>query len=249
MNGFIDKKPQLLAIAIGIIATLIVLSDTLEDTLIEGTPSIGTPLAQIAGIFFAVTQNITATVTAWGYLGIFLLMLLESSSVPLPSEVILPFSGYLVSQGRLMFWLIVLVSTLAGVAGSLIDYCIGMKGMIWLTHHRSLRFLLSKKSLDAAERWFIRYGAFAVFINRLMPGFRTMISFPAGALKMPLLKFTACTAAGCLVWDALLIYLGLYASVNWRQVTINSRYIIIGVLISIVVAFIILLLKRTEDQD
>ncbi len=124
-----EKLPLILIAAMVAIAGAIVLLDTLEDMLIEGGNFAGTPLAELFNAIIIFTENITGTVRTWGYAGIFILMTLESSSLPIPSEVILPFAGYLVSQGLLDFWATVLVSTVAGLAGSLIDYFVGLKGM------------------------------------------------------------------------------------------------------------------------
>jgi membrane protein DedA with SNARE-associated domain len=135
-------------------------------------------------------------------------MLLESSSLPIPSEVILPFAGYLISQGQLNLWTTILIATLAGLTGSLIDYHIGLKGMNLPVRRRILsRLLFSEAHLEKAERWFKRYGVLAVFLSRMVPGFRTLVSFPAGAVKMQLLKFIVYTTAGCLAWNTVLIYM------------------------------------------
>jgi membrane protein DedA with SNARE-associated domain len=200
----------LLVITITAIVVGIIVLDTLEDMLIEGGTFAGTPVALLLNALIAFTQGVTASVQSWGYVGLFVVMVLELSSLPIPSEVILPFTGYLVSLGLLNFWLAVLISTLAGVAGSLIDYFIGLKGMNMLAKRSTLKSLLySKGRMDTAERWFKKYGALAVSLSRMVPGFRTLISFPAGAVKMTLTKFIAYTTAGCLVWNAILIYLGV----------------------------------------
>lgn len=139
------KAPQLLLLAIIIAVVAVVLLDTLEDTLIEGGPFTGTPLDLLLNAILALTRNLTGTVSSWGYAGIFALMLLESSSLPIPSEVILPFSGYLVSQGQLNMWTTISVATIAGTVGSLIDYYVGMKGARMLVQKRILdRFVLDK---------------------------------------------------------------------------------------------------------
>ncbi len=115
-HKFREKLPQLLVLAITAVVTAIIVLDTLEDMLIEGSTFAGTPVAILLNAIVAFTLNITATVQSWGYAGLFVAMTLESSSFPIPSEVILPFAGYLVSQSLLNFWLAVLVSTLAGLS-------------------------------------------------------------------------------------------------------------------------------------
>ncbi|MGB9740380.1 MAG: DedA family protein [Candidatus Bathyarchaeales archaeon] len=177
-------------------------------------------------------------------------MLLESSSLPIPSEVILPFSGYLVFKGQLNLLLTILVATLAGTAGSLVDYYIGMKGMDMLARRKTLSNVLFRRArVEVAERWFNKHGFAMVFLNRFIPGFRTLVSFPAGAVKMPLLKFIAYTTAGCLVWSAFLIYLGEYMGANWRIVAGISHYLIIGSLAAFLMVFVIFLIRRRNAGE
>jgi membrane protein DedA with SNARE-associated domain len=243
-----ENLPKLIVAAIIAIFVAIIVLDTLEDMLIEGGTFAGTPIAVVLNAIVTFTQNVTATVQTWGYMGLFVAMALESSSLPIPSEVILPFAGYLVSQGLLNFWLAVLVSTLAGLAGSLIDYFIGLKGMSVLAKRSTLRSLLYDKGrMNTAERWFNKYGAPVVFLSRMVPGFRTLISFPAGAVKMPLSKFITYTTAGCLVWDIILIYIGVYVGANWREAAGVAHYLIILAAIALLIVFALFLIRRRKD--
>jgi membrane protein DedA with SNARE-associated domain len=246
---FKEKLPQLLVITLTTIVVAIIVLDTLEDMLIEGSTFAGTPIAFLLNTIVTFTQNVTATVQSLGYVGLFVTMALESSSLPIPSEVILPFTGYLVSQGLINFWLAVLISTLAGVAGSLIDYFIGLKGMNMLTKRSTLRSLLYNKGrMDTAERWFKKYGTPVVFLSRMVPGFRTLISFPAGAIKMPLSKFIAYTTAGCLIWDVVLIYLGVYVGANWREVAGVAHYLIITAAVAFIIVLAVFLIRRRKNS-
>jgi membrane protein DedA with SNARE-associated domain len=198
------------------------------------------------------TRDVKNTVASWGYSGIFGLMVLESSSLPVPSEVILPFSGYLVSIGQLNFWVTVAVATVAAIIGSLIDYYIGLKGVEALAKRRVLgRFLFSKDQLALASKWFDKYGAIIIFLARLIPGIRTLISFPAGAAKMPITKFLVFTVAGCLLWNSVLIYVGYYLGSNWTEVAGFSHYIIIAViaaLVALAVAYLIVRNRRRKAR-
>jgi membrane protein DedA with SNARE-associated domain len=241
------KAPQLVVIAIAIIVILYIVISILEDVVIEGTPPTGGPV--IAAII-SFTSNVTQTVRSWEYFGIFGLMLLESSSLPVPSEVILPFAGYLVSTGfNLNFWLVTLVATVAAIIGSLIDYYIGLKGIEALTKYRILgRALFSMDQLTFAGKWFKKYGSSAVFIARLIPGLRTIISFPAGAAKMPLPKFLVFTTIGCLLWNSILIYVGYYLGSNWREVAGVLQYLLIGVVIALVVLAAFYLMYRRRNR-
>ncbi len=176
--------------------------------------------------------SLTQTVASWGYAGVFSLMLLEASSLPIPSEIILPFAGYLVSTGHMDFAITLLVATVAAMLGSLIDYFIGLKGVEALTKYRLLgRTVFSESQLKVAANYFSKYGAVMVFVGRLIPAVRTLISFPAGAVKMPLAKFLGYTLVGCLLWNSLLIYIGFYLGGKWREVAAFSHYIVIAVVV------------------
>jgi membrane protein DedA with SNARE-associated domain len=243
------KTPQIIALTIIIILAVYISFEFLEDVFIEGTSLTSGPLVSAIMSF---TRDVKNTVASWGYSGIFGLMVLESSSLPVPSEVILPFSGYLVSIGQLNFWVTVAVATVAAIIGSLIDYYIGLKGVEALAKRRVLgRFLFSKDQLALASRWFDKYGAIIIFLARLIPGIRTLISFPAGAAKMPMAKFLVFTVAGCLLWNSVLIYVGYYLGKNWTEVADISHYIIIAVIaasVALAVAYLIVRNRRRKAR-
>lgn len=240
------KAPQLIVAAIAIVIVVYVMFEFLEDALIEGAPLTSGPLVSA---IISLTRDITITVQSWGYPGVFVLMLLESSSLPIPSEAVLPFAGYLISMGQLNLWVTVTVATIAGIVGSLVDYYIGLKGVHTLTRHRVLgRVLFSTSQLEVAARWFNRYGNFMVFLGRLIPGFRTVVSFPAGAVRMSLPKFVAFTTAGCLLWNTILIYVGWYLGSNWSEVAGISRYLIIAAVAAVVITVGVYLIKRKRRK-
>ncbi len=207
------KAPQIIALAVAIILCVYLVLEILADISIKGEP-----------------LSLTHTVASWGYPGMFGLMILEASSLPIPSEIILPFAGYLVSVGHLDFWATLVVATVAALTGSLIDYYIGLKGIQVLTRYRLLgRTVFSENQLRVAACYFTKYGAVMVFVGRLIPAVRTLISFPAGAVRMPLVKFVSYTLAGCLVWNSLLIYVGFYLGSKWQEVADISHYLLIAV--------------------
>jgi membrane protein DedA with SNARE-associated domain len=242
LQGLRRKAPQLIVAAIIIATVVVVLLEILEDFFIASPPNAGGPLSVIVNGIVSLTSNVTATVKSWGYTGIFGLMLLESSSLPIPSEIVLPFAGFLVSKGTLNLWATIGVSTVAGMVGSLIDYYIGLKAALALSEHRILgKVFFTPSQLTVAVRWFDRYGAVVVFFSRLIPLFRTIVSFPAGAVKMPLTKFILYTAAGCLVWNAALIYVGYWLGSKWNEVAGVSHDLIIVVVVGVVVAFVVFL--------
>ncbi len=145
-----------------------------------------------------------------GYLSLFVLMALESAIffLPIPSEVVLPFAGYLVYLGAMDFWVAVAVSTVASLTGALVDYYLAL----WLGRPFVVRLLkafrLGSGTLDRAERWFERSGQWTVFVARFVPGLRTVISFPAGLFRMGIKPFVFMTAVGCFAWSAILVYAG-----------------------------------------
>lgn len=198
-------------------------------------------LPQFSGLSQAVVGGVIQTVSGMGYYGIFTLMFLESVSLPIPSEVILPFSGYLVSRGILDFWAVLFLTTLAGVTGAIVDYLIGYRlvkgGSLALGRYR----LVGTDQLQTVQSWFARYGPVAVLVSRLIPGFRTLISFPAGMARMGVAKFTVYTAAGCFAWNALLVYAGVYLSTNWRSIVQSIDYLNIAFLSALVLLVAILL--------
>jgi membrane protein DedA with SNARE-associated domain len=241
------KAPQLLIIAVIAIALGIVLFDTLEDVLLESGGFSGTPLAVLLNAVATLTESVTAAVQSWGYVGVCGLMVLESSSLPIPSEIILPFAGFLVSQGLLSFWLVVLVSTFAGLVGALIDYYIGLKGLDLVVKRKRLRNMVYNQGrMATVERWFQKYGASVVFLSRLVPGFRTLISFPAGAVRMSLAKFVAYTTAGCVVWNAVLVYVGFYVGARWREVAGVVHYLIITATVAVLVGVVLFWVSRRK---
>lgn len=135
-------------------------------------------------------------VQSGGYIGVFLAMVLESACIPLPSEVVMPFGGYLAFRGHLHLGIVILMGVLGNVVGSLISYYVGKFGGRAVIRRYGRYVRLSERHMDAAERWFRRRGDWVVFVGRLLPAIRTFISLPAGIAKMNAVKFTAYSAAG-----------------------------------------------------
>lgn len=153
-----------------------------------------------------------------GYPGVFLLMTVESCGILMPSEVIMPFSGFQVASGKMSFWIIVLMGGFGNLAGSALAYWIGMKGGRPLAEKYGRYILISKHDLDIADRWFTKYGELTAFFGRLVPIVRTFISFPAGIAKMNFPKFCIYTLIGSLFWSALLGGLGVKLGENWNLI-------------------------------
>ena len=161
--------------------------------------------------------------------------------------MILPFAGLCVHLGHMDFTITLAVATIAAIIGSLIDYYIGLKGVQILTKYRILgRAIFSENQIKVAANYFTRYGSIMVFVGRLIPVVRTLISFPAGAVKMNLTKFIAYTTAGCILWNGLLISAGYYLGSKWQVVTSFSHYIVIAVAAIVGVTFGLFLLRRRK---
>lgn len=159
-------------------------------------------------------------IEATSYFGIFILMTLESALIPIPSEITMPFSGYLVSQGELNFVLVVLVGAFANLVGSWIAYYIGYfleETVIinWIKKYGKF-LLLTVDDYEHSRKWFIKYGNSIVFFSRLLPGIRTFISLPAGLAGMNIVKFSIYTFLGSLIWCTVLTYIGYYFGENWQ---------------------------------
>lgn len=150
-----------------------------------------------------------------GYSGIFVLMLLESCGIPAPSEVIMPFAGFLVGIGRLQFWPAVLLGALGNLAGSLLAYGIGRLGGRPLLARWGKYIFISQPDLDRADGWFKRHGEATVLVGRLLPVIRTYISFPAGISEMNIGTFSFYTLLGALPWSMLFTWLGVKLQNNW----------------------------------
>jgi membrane protein DedA with SNARE-associated domain len=171
----------------------------------------------VARILEVLTALIVATISTLGYGGIVLLMAIESACVPLPSEIIMPFSGYLVYTGRFNIWLVAVAGAFGCVVGSLAAYWVGMFGGRPLIEKYGKFVLVSKRDLDLADRWFDRFGEVIVFVSRLLPAIRTFIAFPAGVARMNLKKFIIYTFAGSLPWCLGLAYVGQKLGERWDK--------------------------------
>ena len=174
--------------------------------------------------------------TEWGYTALFITMALENMNIPIPSEIILGFAGFLVSQQIFSFWPTILVGTIAGLTGSLLSYYIGLKGGREFMLRHTAKGGLGAKKLVAAKNWFETYGGIAIFTGRLLPGIRTFISLPAGISRYPLSPFILYTILGTIPWTILLVYLGDMLGENW---TLLLAYKIEIVVISFIAAGII----------
>jgi membrane protein DedA with SNARE-associated domain len=171
----------------------------------------------IARIIEILSGFIVATISLMGYSGIVLLMAIESACIPLPSEIIMPFSGYLVSTGQMNLWGVGIAGAVGCVLGSLVAYWVGMYGGRPLIEKYGRYLLVSRHDLDMADRWFEKRGEIIVFVSRLLPAIRTFIAFPAGVARMNLKRFVIYTFAGSLPWCLGLAYIGQKLGEQWNK--------------------------------
>jgi membrane protein DedA with SNARE-associated domain len=190
------------------------------------------------GIVEFVSQTTIDLIHYLGYWGVFVAMTLESICIPIPSEVIMPFAGFEVFRGNMTLWGITIVGALGNLFGSLIAYCIGLKGGRPLLERYGKYILISHNELDRADHWFEKYGPEAVFICRFLPGIRTFISLPAGIAEMDLKKFAVYTLAGSLPWAFALGYIGVMLGPQWDTIknyfNILDIIVVIGVIAGII---------------
>ncbi|OGD86072.1 hypothetical protein A2696_02610 [Candidatus Curtissbacteria bacterium RIFCSPHIGHO2_01_FULL_41_13] len=184
------------------------------------------------------------------YVGIFVLMTLESALIPIPSEITMPFSGFLASSGKLSLLAIILTGTIANLVGSYIAYYIGYfleeTILLKLIRKYGKLILLSEHDYERAHNWFQKYGDKIIFISRLLPGIRTVISLPAGMFEMDIKKFTLYTLLGCLIWSALLTYLGYALGENWAALEVYFRKFQIVIAAAIIAAILWYLEKHLK---
>ena len=187
---------------------------------------------------------IVAVISATGYVGVTILMAIESACIPLPSEVIMPFAGYLVSTGQLTLFGVALAGAIGCNIGSTIAYAIGAWGGRPLAERWGRYVLLKEHDIVVAERFFARFGAVAVFVGRLLPIVRTFIALPAGFARMNMWKFQIYSFVGSLIWCFALAYLGEQLGVQWndnpavKAIFHNSDIAIVAVLALAVAWFV-----------
>jgi membrane protein DedA with SNARE-associated domain len=152
-----------------------------------------------------------------GLVGVFVLMVLESACIPIPSEATMLFAGFNVAEGEYSLVLAVAVASVANLVGSWIAYGVGRAGRVDLIEKHGRKLGISPKHLETADRWFQRHGDATVFFTRLLPIIRTFISLPAGVARMPFWRFSLLTLAGCIPWMLMLTYIGVKVGERWRQ--------------------------------
>jgi membrane protein DedA with SNARE-associated domain len=214
------------------------------------------PLLLLASVTDKIVEPVVDVATEFigsaGVVAVFLLMTLESACIPVPSEAIMLFAGFSVSNGELTLFGVVAAGVLGNLVGSWIAYAAGYYGRLDLLEKNKL-IHVSPKHLKWADDWFERYGGATVFFSRMLPIVRTFISLPAGVAKMPFWRFTAYTLAGCIPWVLMLALIGEAVGENWEEWRHKLGYLDYVVLVAIVVGVVYLIVRRRRggglDED
>ena|SRR5437588_7854686 len=202
-------------------------------------------LASVTDQLWTLASN---AVGSLGLAGIFLLMVPESACIPIPSEATMIFAGVNVSHGHYPLWAAVAVGVVANVVGSWIAYAVGYYGRIELVEKHGGKIHVKRTDIERAERWFERWGGFAVFFSRMLPIVRTFISLPAGAARMPFKRFTLFTFLGCVPWVFMLAFVGKQVGDNWHSWRHSLEYADYVILAAIVAGIAYLLVRRRRRR-
>ena len=199
-----------------------------------------------------VIDFVISFISGLGYPGIFLLMILESALIPIPSEIIMPFSGFLVSNGTFDPISVVLAGTFGNLVGSILTYYLGIKaGRAFILKYG--KYILFKKShLEFTEELFEKYGDKISFFCRLLPAVRTYISLPCGVGKANFVKFSIYTFLGSLIWNSMLTYVGILFGNNWKNIDKYAIYLDIVaacVIVGFIIWFIVKVRKRNKSRQ
>lgn len=193
----------------------------------------------IEAIITILSRFVISTISTLGYTGILLTMAIESACIPLPSEIIMPFSGYLVTTGQFTMLGVTLAGAIGNVIGSIAAYYVGVWGGRPFVERYGPYFLMSHRDLDIADRWFAKYGEAAVFFSRMLPVIRTFISLPAGIAKMHFPRFVLFTFIGSIPWCYALAYVGVKMGQQWDQLReyFHEFDVVIGIGLALLIGY------------
>lgn len=196
-------------------------------------------------IITVLTQFIIHVIQTTGYGGVFVLMAAESALIPIPSEVTMPFAGYLASTGKFNLIAVIIVGALANLAGSLLAYWLGYWGEETVIQNLIKKYgkylLITVDEYDKSEKWFRKYGEKIVFFSRVLPIVRTFISLPAGIAEMNIWKFSIFTFIGSLIWSSVLTYIGFVLGKNWHSLEVYYRkfeYVIVFAIAALAIYYV-----------
>ena len=181
---------------------------------------------------------------SYGYIAMFFAMVAENANIPIPSEVILGFAGFLISQGVFEFMPTFIIACLAGIFGSVISYFLGLYGGRPLLLKYGKYIFFNEKKFQLTERLFDSYGGIAVLVCRCLPGVRTFISFPAGVARYPFFKFIILTTVGTIPWTWLLVWAGSVLGSHWRDLIEYNHIFLIALIVLAAVITLVFFIKR-----
>src|SRR5579864_7848480 len=198
-----------------------------------------------------VSAFIIATIAAFGYGGVVLMMAIESACIPLPSEIIMPFSGYLVATGRFGLQMVAIAGAVGCLLGSYVAYFVGSWGGRPFLERYGRYVLIAPHELETADRFFARWGSHAVFWSRMLPVVRTFIAFPAGVARMRLIPFTVYTLLGSYLWCLALAYVGMKLGQHWKDLAPYFHRFdnVIAMLLVVAIAVFVYAKLRGRNQE
>jgi membrane protein DedA with SNARE-associated domain len=202
----------------------------------------------LASITDPIVEVAVDVVEAMGLWGVFVLMVLESACIPVPSEATMLFAGFNVSDGQYSLLAAVAVGSVANLVGSWIAYWVGYAGRVDVLEKHGKKLHIKKSHLETADRWFEKYGDWIVLVTRMLPIIRTFISLPAGVARMPFWRFSALTLIGCIPWVLMLTYIGKEAGDNWESWKDSLHYFDYFVAACIVIAAIYFFVKWRRNR-
>jgi membrane protein DedA with SNARE-associated domain len=207
------------------------------------------PMLLMASLTDPIVQFAVDTVDAMGLPGVFVLMLLESACIPVPSEATMLFAGFNVANGEYSLFAATAAGVLGNLVGSWIAYWVGYAGRVDILEKHGRKLHIKRSHLEWADRWFERHGDATVFFTRMLPIIRTFISLPAGVARMPFWRFTVLTLAGCIPWVLLLTFIGKQAGDNWEKWKDNLHYVDYAVVAAIVLGIVWLFVRNRRRRD
>ena len=199
-----------------------------------------------------IAEHITGFIESTGYISVFVLMVMESMVFPVPSEAVMPFAGFLVSENKFTFEGVIFFSTLGSIAGSLISYYLGAYGGKPFLNRYGQYLLLNHDDLESTERFFKKHGEITILVSRFIPVVRHLISIPTGVGGMDVMKFSLYTIIGAGIWNTILAVGGFYLKENWDTVMKYTGIIdilVIIALIALLAIFVYSHLKRRNKRN
>jgi len=205
-------------------------------------------LPLLASITDPIVEVAVDVVDAMGLPGVFVLMVLESACIPVPSEATMLFAGFNVSNGEYSLLAATMTGAVANLVGSWLAYWVGRAGRVDVLEKHGRKLHIKKSQLEWADRWFERHGGATVFFTRLIPIVRTFISLPAGVARMPFWRFSLLTLAGCLPWVLLLTFIGKEAGDNWEDWKDSLHYVDYAVVAAIAIGIVWLVVRNRRRR-